>query len=369
MPLHLRTTFNAQQVDDVTDAVFAYEVSAGRKLDPQTFATQCVSSFFGLLPELLRDDLNIAHALRSHLLGMAGVLLRQNKLATFGVEALLAMQSLLERASPQAEFVRAVCKQLLFDFDLWRGSDFSVRVGHIQVMATLVKNHASFFRRHYGVQFLLDVLRNSAQAREVSSRPPGAGLGGSSNAANRSGGLNPGGGPGSRAASVSASAASVMQAARGAAALAGSTSSSVSDNSRLAASDDGQERKQTRRLQSFGVAHRSRASFSQARQEEKDMRSAIFNLVRVYLERGVELHEARSLVSFLLTCEDNLILEEALEGTLLSLKASLDGLTVGKSFLAALTADGPPLVLYGLLQRTNNRLRAGECVEERIVGK
>jgi len=285
-------------------------MSQGRKLDPRAFAIRCVGSFFACLQELLKDELNIAHVMGQHLMGLVGVLLRQNKLAVLGVDALLALQSLLERASPKAEFVRAVCKQLLFDFDLWRNSDFSVRIGHVQVVATLLRDHAGFFRHTYGVQFMLDVLRSST----------GPVNGGNESSENAAPGLPP------------------------------------------AAPTNTLKRKLGhKRTPSYGVAGREGSgSFGRAMEEERDMRASVLNLIRHYFETGATDAEARALVVFLLTCEDNLILEEMLVSILSALKAGVEGSSVGATFHAALTCNGPPTLLYGLLQRANSRLRAGK---------
>ena len=86
-----------------------------------------------------------------------------------GMTALMSIQALLERASPKAEFVRAVCKQLLFDFELWQRSAYPARLGHVRVVSRLIQDHPSFFRRHYGVQYVLDLLRPSL--REHSQAP------------------------------------------------------------------------------------------------------------------------------------------------------------------------------------------------------
>jgi hypothetical protein len=175
--------FLLAQLDDAVEAMAAHAASGA---DPATeqptralLGEQCVSAFFALLQEVLREDVNTAQVIQGRTLGIVSALLQRSQHATLSMASLEAVQALLERASPKAEFVRAVCKQILFDFDLWRRSDFSTRLGHLRVVSALVRAHPAFFRLHYGVQFALDLLRprseagakNRAFARDASMGP------------------------------------------------------------------------------------------------------------------------------------------------------------------------------------------------------
>jgi hypothetical protein len=121
-----------------------------------------------LLQEILREDVNTAQVLQSRVLGIVSALLQRCEFGSLGIGSLMAVQALLERASPKAEFLRAVCKQLLFDFELWQRSSFSVRLGHVRVVSKLIHDHPAFFRQHYGVQYVLDLLRPSLKERFLS---------------------------------------------------------------------------------------------------------------------------------------------------------------------------------------------------------
>uniref|UniRef100_A0A670JUC7 Neurobeachin-like protein 2 n=1 Tax=Podarcis muralis TaxID=64176 RepID=A0A670JUC7_PODMU len=48
---------------------------------------------------------------------------------------------------------------LLFDFRIWSNSDFAVRLGHIQYLSNVIKDHKQRIRRKYGVQYILDSIR------------------------------------------------------------------------------------------------------------------------------------------------------------------------------------------------------------------
>ncbi len=52
-----------------------------------------------------------------------------------------------------------IYRSLLFDFRIWSRSEFHVQIGHVQYLSTIIKDDRKFFRRKFGVQFFLDVIR------------------------------------------------------------------------------------------------------------------------------------------------------------------------------------------------------------------
>ena len=74
----------------------------------------------------------------------------------------MASQLLVELAqsSQDQKLLYQVYHHILFDFRIWSRSQFCVQIGHIQYLSTLIKSDRKYFRRKFGVQFLLDVVRN-----------------------------------------------------------------------------------------------------------------------------------------------------------------------------------------------------------------
>ncbi|EDQ89121.1 uncharacterized protein MONBRDRAFT_25735, partial [Monosiga brevicollis MX1] len=163
--------FLLAQLDDVVEAVYAYNMhTAGKSETVGELGSACVAAFFDLLQGVLRDDVNVAQVLQGRVLAVISALLQRSEYAVLGIQDLMSIQALLERASPKAEFVRAVCKQLVFDFELWGRSDYAVRVGHVRTVAELIRNHPTFFRQHYGVQYVIDLLRPSLRESQERAR-------------------------------------------------------------------------------------------------------------------------------------------------------------------------------------------------------
>ena len=77
------------------------------------------------------------------------------------VNVLMAAQLLIELAqgTEDQKLLHQIYQNVLFDFRIWSRSAFHVQIGHIQYLSTLVKSDRKFFRRKFGVQFLLDVIR------------------------------------------------------------------------------------------------------------------------------------------------------------------------------------------------------------------
>lgn len=76
------------------------------------------------------------------------------------VHVLMAVQLLVETAATtNTLLLHQLYQFVLFDFRVWSRSDFPVRIGHIQYLATIIKDDRKLFRKKYGVQYILDVIR------------------------------------------------------------------------------------------------------------------------------------------------------------------------------------------------------------------
>lgn len=90
-----------------------------------------------------------------------GALLRKVPSSAMDMNVLMSAQLLMEQAAADGggPLLYLLYQHLLFNFHLWTLSDFAVRLGHIQYMSSMVREHRQKLRKKYGVQFLLDALR------------------------------------------------------------------------------------------------------------------------------------------------------------------------------------------------------------------
>uniref|UniRef100_G3UHI2 Neurobeachin like 2 n=1 Tax=Loxodonta africana TaxID=9785 RepID=G3UHI2_LOXAF len=90
-----------------------------------------------------------------------GALLRKVPSWAMDMNVLMSTQLLMEQVAAEGcgSLLYLLYQHLLFNFHLWTLSDFAVRLGHIQYMSSIVREHRQKLRRKYGVQFILDALR------------------------------------------------------------------------------------------------------------------------------------------------------------------------------------------------------------------
>ncbi|XP_006868866.1 PREDICTED: neurobeachin-like protein 2 [Chrysochloris asiatica] len=90
-----------------------------------------------------------------------GALLRKVPSWAMDMNVLMSTQLLMEQVAAQGNrpLLYLLYQHLLFNFHLWTLSDFAVRLGHIQYMSSIVREHRQKLRKKYGVQFIFDALR------------------------------------------------------------------------------------------------------------------------------------------------------------------------------------------------------------------
>ncbi|XP_048190361.1 LOW QUALITY PROTEIN: neurobeachin-like protein 2 [Perognathus longimembris pacificus] len=90
-----------------------------------------------------------------------GALLRKVPSWAMDMNVLMSAQLLMEQVAGEGggPLLYLLYQHLLFNFHLWALSDFAVRLGHIQYMSSIVREHRQKLRKKYGVQFILDALR------------------------------------------------------------------------------------------------------------------------------------------------------------------------------------------------------------------
>ncbi|XP_007445203.1 neurobeachin-like protein 2, partial [Python bivittatus] len=77
------------------------------------------------------------------------------------MNVLMASRILMEQVASEGHslLLHLLYQALLFDFRIWTNSDFAVRLGHIQYLSDIIKDHKQRIRKKYGVQYILDSIR------------------------------------------------------------------------------------------------------------------------------------------------------------------------------------------------------------------
>ncbi|CAF4427909.1 unnamed protein product, partial [Didymodactylos carnosus] len=80
-------------------------------------------------------------------------------------ELLIAIQQIIEclklceSISIVRTLINSLVQYLLLDFNLWNKAKINVRIMHIQYLTTIIKDDRKFFRHKFGVQYLLDCIK------------------------------------------------------------------------------------------------------------------------------------------------------------------------------------------------------------------
>ena len=122
-----------------------------------------ISGFLTLVKNLVsHHTINTEQLMRGGGIPIIGVLLQKACANRIDVNVLMAAQLMVEMATSMNRDQRLLSQiyhSILFDFRIWSKSEFHVQIGHIQYLSTLIKEDRKYFRRRFGVQFFLDVIR------------------------------------------------------------------------------------------------------------------------------------------------------------------------------------------------------------------
>ncbi|XP_020371025.1 neurobeachin-like protein 2 isoform X1 [Rhincodon typus] len=121
-----------------------------------------VAAFLLLVKNLIRNHaINQENFIQCNGPAVIGALLQKVPSHRVDMNVLMACQFLMEQAASEGNNLLLHCmyQYLLFDFRIWSHSDFAVRLGHIQYLSTIVKDHKQRIRKKYGVQYILDSIR------------------------------------------------------------------------------------------------------------------------------------------------------------------------------------------------------------------
>ncbi|NXA09748.1 NBEL2 protein, partial [Sapayoa aenigma] len=121
-----------------------------------------VAAFLLLVKNFIRNHpVNQESLVQCHGPAIIGALLQKVSGALLDMSTLMASQILMEQVASEGSglLLHLLYQHLLFDFRIWSNSDFAVRLGHIQYLANVVKDHKQRIRKKYGVQYILDSIR------------------------------------------------------------------------------------------------------------------------------------------------------------------------------------------------------------------
>ncbi|XP_076087925.1 neurobeachin-like protein 1 isoform X3 [Mytilus galloprovincialis] len=89
-----------------------------------------------------------------------GAILQKVNCKLIDVHVLMSVQLLVDMATTTSRtLLQHLYQYILFDFRIWSKSHFPIRIGHIQYLSTIIKDDKKYFRKKFGVQFILDVIR------------------------------------------------------------------------------------------------------------------------------------------------------------------------------------------------------------------
>uniref|UniRef100_A0A8C4ZPY9 Neurobeachin-like 2 n=1 Tax=Gadus morhua TaxID=8049 RepID=A0A8C4ZPY9_GADMO len=126
-----------------------------------------VAAFLLMVKNLIRHHpVNQESLLHCHGPSTIGAMLAKVPGNVMDMNVLLACQLLVEQAFSEGNspLLHQLYQYLLFDFNLWSRSHFSVCLAHVQYLSSVIKNGKQRMQRKYGVQYILDTVRTHYRA-------------------------------------------------------------------------------------------------------------------------------------------------------------------------------------------------------------
>lgn len=123
-----------------------------------------LASFFCLLKNFISShDLNQECFLKSDCVSIISKMVLDCHPSFLDVNLLMALQLLVENIQAEVhksnmDLLHTLYNELVFDFRIWSRTEFQIVIGHIQYISAIIKNDRKYFRKHFGVQFMLDLI-------------------------------------------------------------------------------------------------------------------------------------------------------------------------------------------------------------------
>ena len=124
-----------------------------------SFYCSDIALYIYLLVGLLKED-EIHEQNHSVIIRYVGNMLQRGNVRLGDRHVLNSVQGLVDCVMPGREqLLNSIYRYIVFEFAIWGFSELDVRIGHLQYISTLIKDNPSRFREHFGVKFILDVIR------------------------------------------------------------------------------------------------------------------------------------------------------------------------------------------------------------------
>lgn len=124
-----------------------------------------IASFLCFLRYLTHDNQNNQeHLINTNCLPIIGVMLSQCNPKLFDVNALMSIHLFIEsmqNQKPQSnmELLEILYNEIVFNFDIWSKMQFQIVLGHVQYLSTMIKDDRKYYRKKFGIQYFLDIIR------------------------------------------------------------------------------------------------------------------------------------------------------------------------------------------------------------------
>uniref|UniRef100_A0AAR2L756 Neurobeachin-like protein 2 n=1 Tax=Pygocentrus nattereri TaxID=42514 RepID=A0AAR2L756_PYGNA len=121
-----------------------------------------VAAFLLMVRNMLRNhQVNQESLLHCHGPPIIGAMLSKVPSSMMDMSVLMACQLLLEQVCSEGNsaLLSQLYQHLLFDFRIWSHCHFAVCLGHVQYLSSVLKESKLRTRRRYGVQYILDSIR------------------------------------------------------------------------------------------------------------------------------------------------------------------------------------------------------------------
>ena len=128
--------------------------------DEDNYNLNGAAYFISLLRNMLIDQRSAQDFfLQSKGVQIMGLILQRCDPRLINVGLLMSLQSLVESVSQSKdELLKSVYQHIMFDFRIWTDSDISVRIAHVQLLSTYIKDDPEYFNKSFGVKFIVQVI-------------------------------------------------------------------------------------------------------------------------------------------------------------------------------------------------------------------
>lgn len=132
-----------------------------------------LASFLCLLRNFItNNELNQECLLKSDCIGIISKMIYDCHPDLLDVNVLMALQTLVEAVQAEVhksnmQLLDTFYNELVFDFRIWARAEFQIVIGHVQHLYATIKVDRKYFRKHFGVQYMLDVIQQFFVTNDV----------------------------------------------------------------------------------------------------------------------------------------------------------------------------------------------------------